>query len=65
MKSNDELKNNVTTYQKKKSEVNLKEKVQKYKIFNIILIIFNIIFIIGICLIVFFLLKNLMIIKSL
>ena len=58
MKSNDELKNNVTTYQKKKSEVNLKEKVQKYKIFNIILIIFNIIFIIGICLIVFFFIKK-------
>ena len=59
MKTNDDLKiENTKKSEQKISEENIQNKFKKIKKFNIVLIILNILFIIGIGILIFFLLKS-------
>ena len=61
MKTNDDLKivnTEKNEFFEKISEKNIQKTIQKFKIFNIILILLNILFIIGIGVLVYFLLKS-------
>ena len=61
MKTNDDSKivnTKKNEFFEKISEKNIQKTIQKFKIFNIILILLNILFIIGIGVLVYFLLKS-------